>query len=253
MEVTETPAAIPGRSLGAGEGMAWIAGGWRLFMKAPLMWILAVLVILVIDAVLGFVPVLGQIAGALIKPIFFAGLMVACRSLDSGGDFDLEHVFAGFRHRRGNLLILAIVLLAVVVGIIAIGVGFISLTVGLAAFTHGLDDFNTAVATAAPILIVAGLAMVAMLLPVFMAYWFSPALIVLNGVPPGEAMKASLMGTLRNFVPFLLYAIVMCVLALIASIPFGLGLLVWAPVAMTSTYCAYRAIFTRPDPAAAPA
>ena len=253
MQVTETPAVIPGRSRAAGESMAWIGEGWRLFMKAPLMWILATLVIVVIEVVLGFVPLLGQLASFLIKPVFFAGLMIACRSLDAGGDFELEHVFAGFTHRFGNLVILGVVLLAFTVGIFAITFGFFALTIGLTAFTHGLEDLSAALATAAPFVLAAGLIMMALFLPLIMAYWFSPALVALNGVSPGEALLASLRGSLRNFVAFLLFGIVMCVLAVVASIPFGLGLLVWVPLVITSTYAAYKAIFTAAAPSPADA
>ena len=255
MQVTETPAVIPGRSVPAGEGLAWIATGWRLFAKAPLMWILAILVILVLEVVCGFVPILGQIASFIVKPVFFAGLIVACRSLDSGGDFELEHVFAGFTHRFGNLAILGVVLFAFTVGIIALAAGFFALTVGLTAFTHGLDNMEAVLQAAWAVILVGSLIMLALFLPLVMAYWFAPALIVLNGVSPGEAMLASLRASLRNFVPFLLYGIVMLVLAVVACIPFGLGLLVWVPLALTSTYAAYRAIFATEaaPPAAVPA
>ena len=60
------------------------------------------------------------------------------------------------------------------------------------------------------------------------------------------ALKESFFGSFRNFVPFLVYGIIMTVLAIIAAIPFGLGMLVWVPLAITSTYAAYRAIFTEP-------
>ncbi|HEX7465582.1 MAG TPA: hypothetical protein VF309_03000, partial [Usitatibacter sp.] len=49
----------------------------------------------------------------------------------------------------------------------------------------------------------------------------------------------------RNFIPFLLYGIVMLVLCVAAVIPIGLGLLVWIPLSVTSTYAAYRDIFTK--------
>jgi uncharacterized membrane protein len=43
--------------------------------------------------------------------------------------------------------------------------------------------------------------------------------------------------------PFLLYGIVMIVLAILASIPLGLGLLVLIPVMLASMYTAYRDIY----------
>ena len=57
-------------------------------------------------------------------------------------------------------------------------------------------------------------------------------------------MKESFFACFRNFVPFLLYGIVMSVAAVLAMIPFGLGFLVWVPVAIASTYVGYRQIFT---------
>ena len=64
--------------------------------------------------------------------------------------------------------------------------------------------------------------------------------------------KASFLACIRNFVPFIVYGLIMMVAAVVAMIPFGLGMLVWMPVAITSTYVAYRRIFTSslaPQPA----
>ena len=61
---------------------------------------------------------------------------------------------------------------------------------------------------------------------------------------PVDAMKASFFGCLANIVPFLLYGLVMFVAAVLAMIPFGLGMLVWVPVAIASNYVGYRQIFT---------
>jgi len=36
----------------------------------------------------------------------------------------------------------------------------------------------------------------------------------------------------------------MLVLAIVAMVPFGLGMLVWVPLMISSTYAAYRQIFT---------
>jgi uncharacterized membrane protein len=58
---------------------------------------------------------------------------------------------------------------------------------------------------------------------------------------------------MRNIIPFLVYGIVMMLLAIVAVIPFGLGMLVWVPLAITSTYTSYRAIFTADGAASVPA
>jgi uncharacterized membrane protein len=76
------------------------------------------------------------------------------------------------------------------------------------------------------------------------AYWFAPALVAMHNVPPAKAMMASLGATFRNVGPFLVFGLVMFFFLLVAMIPFGLGLLVWAPVMIASGYFSYREVFT---------
>jgi uncharacterized membrane protein len=76
-----------------------------------------------------------------------------------------------------------------------------------------------------------------------MATWFAPALIVLHDVAPTAAFKASFYACLRNWIPFLVYSVVLLVLFLVAAIPAGLGFLVLIPVLVASVYTAYRDIF----------
>src|SRR5689334_2783641 len=107
----ELKLVIPGRGLPAGAGWDWIAEGWSLFTKAPLMWILSLLVIFVIAVVVSLVPFLGQIIFQLLQGVIAAGFMVACRSLEKGGEFEIEHLAAGFSRRFVPLLIVGALLL----------------------------------------------------------------------------------------------------------------------------------------------
>jgi uncharacterized membrane protein len=87
------------------------------------------------------------------------------------------------------------------------------------------------------------LVMMALLLPLFMALWFAPALVVFHERGPVEAMKESFNGCLKNVVPFLVYGLVGLVFAILASIPVGLGWLVLGPVLIGSLYASYRDIY----------
>ena len=82
-----------------------------------------------------------------------------------------------------------------------------------------------------------------LLLPLIMALWFAPALVMLGEFSPGAAMKASFHGCLRNVIPFLMYGAIGLVLAIIATIPFGLGWFVLGPVTIASVYASYCDIF----------
>ena len=83
----------------------------------------------------------------------------------------------------------------------------------------------------------------ALMLPLYMAMWFAPALVVFHELGAVDAMKASFAGCLKNVVPFVLYGLVGLVLGIVASIPFGLGWLVLGPVAIASVYVGYRDIY----------
>jgi uncharacterized membrane protein len=235
---------LPGRGLPAGAGWDWIAGGWKLFARSPLMWIVAVVILFVIAIVMSFVPLIGSLAFQLLTPVFSAGLMVACRSLERGGEFELEHLFAGFRTRFANLLVVGLLYLVGGIILLLIVAAFAGFSILTAVFSGQTEEIVTALAASALTILLGVLVALALGVLLVAAYWFAPPLVIMHGVAPIEAMKLSFFACFRNFVPFLVYGIVMLVLAVIAMIPFGLGMLVWVPVAVASTYVAYRQIFT---------
>ena len=93
-------------------------------------------------------------------------------------------------------------------------------------------------------LIVALIALVVAVL-VAMAYWFAPALVVLNGEQPMAALQKSFAASSRNIGAFLLYGLIYIGLAIVASIPMGSGWLVLGPMVVGSCYAGWRTIFGR--------
>jgi uncharacterized membrane protein len=61
-------------------------------------------------------------------------------------------------------------------------------------------------------------------------------------------MRESFVASFRNFLPMLVYGIVMFALLLLAMLPLALGLFVWVPLLAASAYASYRSIFTEEDP-----
>ena len=228
-----------GRAVGAGQGWTWIADGFGLFKKAPGMWIALVIVLLVILIVLAFIPVLGAVATFLLMPLFVGGLMLGCRALQSGGELELGHLFAGFKTHTANLIVL---------GALAIGGWIIVMLpviaiVGAGAMFGMMRGDAAGAAAMGGSFVLAWLIAMALSIPIYMALWFAPALVVLRGLAPAAAVKESFLGCLKNIVPFLIYGLVMVVLGIVAAIPLGLGWLVLGPVAIASVYTAYRDIY----------
>ena len=227
------------RGVDAGQGWAWIVGGFELFKKQPGMWIGIIVLMFVIAIVLSIIPLLGSIALLLLMPVFGGGLMLGCRSVAGGGPLEIAHLFAGFKNHTGNLVILGalsigawIVVMLPVMAIVGFG-AFFGASQGGAAGAGGVGaSFLLA------FLIAFGLSVL-----IYMALWFAPALVVLRGMAPIAAVKASFSGCLKNIVAFLIYGGIAFVLAIVAAIPFGLGWLVLGPVMAGSIYVAYRDIY----------
>jgi uncharacterized membrane protein len=241
-QVVEIGGLTEPQSVPAGRGMGWITDGFSLFKMAPGIWIANIVIFFVIVMVLSFIPIVSLVLN-LFMPVFTAGFMLGCRDLDEGNDLQISHLFAGFQNRTGALVAVGALYLVMIIIIMGLAFGGMFMTGGGAEIMQNPEAIeNGAMPTAMLLALLIG---TALMIPVVMAYWFAPALIVFNeelGVI--EAMKMSFMGCLKNVIPFLLYGIVAMVLAIIASIPLMLGWLVLGPMLIGSMYVAYKEIFT---------
>lgn len=230
---------IEGRTVDAGRGWNWITEAFTLFRRQAGMWILVALLFGVLFIAVNMIPFLGALAGALLLPIFAAGLMLGCREQDQGGEIDINHLFAGFKQKTGDLVMVGVFNL---VGWLIIGL-VVLLVIGggalMAIMRGGMPGVGISILSMLiTMLLVAGLSV-----PIYMASWFAPALIVLNNMAPGAALKASFLACLKNMMPFLIYGLMLMLFGVLAAIPAGLGFLVLIPVLMASIYTAYRDIF----------
>ncbi len=229
-------AAEPHR-VDAARGLAWLAQGWSTFRQAPAVWIGISVIAVVLFVILAFVPLLGQLASTLLSILFAGGIMLGCRDLDRGRPLTVGHLFAGTQAHLSPLLVIGALYLAalfvmfLIVSLVGGGSFFAAMT--------GAADPGAAVASVILTALVVGL----LLVPLAMAVWFAPALSVLHAVAPVQALQSSFRGCLRNIVPFLVYGVLVLILAMLASIPLGLGWLVLLPVMAGSVYAGYKDIF----------
>ncbi|HUO44061.1 MAG TPA: BPSS1780 family membrane protein [Burkholderiales bacterium] len=227
------------RAVAAARGWDWIVDGFELFKKQPGIWILILIVFVIICLLVSRIPLVGSLASVVLAEIFLGGLMLGCRSLASGGSLEIGHLFAGFSNYTGNLVVLG-VLAAVGWIVVAIPAVLIVGTGGMLAMMHG--DLAGMMELGLS-LVLASLITLALSIPLYMALWFAPVLIVLNGAKPVAAARQSFSACWDNIVPFLVYGIVLLVLSFAAAIPLFLGFLVLGPVIIASVYTAYRDIF----------
>ncbi len=232
----------------AGRGWGWIVEGWGLFVKAPGVWIVMLLIYLAISVVLSLIPFVGVIAQALLSPALVGGMLYGAATQARGETLEIGHLFQGFRdqERMGPLVMLGLISVA----------GYVLMTLVVVMFVGGgmmmgamMDGANTGMPPEAMGGLFVGAGLVAVLivmtigLVVAMALFYGVPLVMLAGQNAWPAAQASVAACWINMLPLLVFGLVYLVLAVVAVIPLGLGLLVLGPVTVCAVYVSYREIF----------
>jgi len=232
------------KNVPAGRGWQWIVAAFNLSKKNPLIWIVLHLTLILIAVGLNMLPLIGPYLLYLLTPLLLGGLMSAARDTESGEDIEIAHLFRGFRQNTSHLITVGGVYLVgqVVISGVMIMLGGPELQQALRVGVEGIDPASITPEVATRIL-TALLVGSALFVPLAMATWFSPALVILDNQSAFAAMGDSLRASLRNMRPFLVYGAFSLLLLIVASIPFGIGLILWIPVMVLTIYTSYRDIF----------
>lgn len=239
---SSTPPAPPSgplepRKVAAGRGWQWIVEAWRIVRAQWLMWIVLVLAYSLIELLVGLTPWISHL-GVVLGPLFLGGLMLASYKATHGHEVELADLFAGFRQAARPLLAMGLILLLVF--------GAVDLSLHLAGFDPALlekaADKAPTTLPPAKVWLVVGVELTISLV-VAMATWLAPALVVLSGAGPLQALRLSFKAAIRNWLPLTVYGLFMLMLAFLTVLTFGLGMLLWMPVMTLSGFTAWRDIF----------
>jgi uncharacterized membrane protein len=236
------------RKLNAARGWIWIKHGYQLIMRNPLMSItFALLCALALFTVLKM-PVLGPLLAVMLIPIILAGYMRVCRALEEEEEVELAHLLKGFKKHTARLAALG--------GFLMLGMlvsSMVMVFVGGEPLRSLLENVNTAndpqllvdammtAGSGVAFSLMVGFAMICI---VMLAFQYAPMLVFFDNLPPLDALRASLTGSLRNLVPYVVYNLILQVVALVLGLlPYNVGLIVLLPLGLTSLYVSYRNIF----------
>jgi uncharacterized membrane protein len=234
------------RHVDPGACFDWLRQGWALFLADPGTWLACSLLTLLIGISPTLVPLVGGVATNLLMPILSAGLLDQARRQSRGEDIDVGGLFNGFRQRTGELVLLGVVFTVAIVAVVVV-IGIL-IGGGVAGGLFGASTGRPVVAGAGFGVVLGGLLLGGLLIslalvPLTMAMWFAPALVYFNGMAPVAAMKASFAACLANWLPFLVFSVILTVLCFFATLPLGLGFLVLLPVFSGALYASYRDVF----------
>lgn len=228
-----------------------------MFAAAPGTWIAICAIYVLVPVALLAAGSLGGLASAFLTPILSAGVFLAARAQDQGAGPRFEQLFGGFDRRwvkRLAVLGVADVVMTyamtwlVTAAVVAL-VGEDSMrifsstdAIDFNSFDFGSINFTALVLTvlvATPLLAI-GLFLIAM------AFWYTPGLVIVNGVAPLAALALSFRACMRNVGAALVYSLLGVLYLILASLPLGLGWIVLGPVMAGSWYATWRDVFGEP-------
>lgn len=226
----------------AGAAGRWLQRGWNLFTRSVGLWVVLALLLGIVLLVLNFVPLLGALAGALLMPALFGGLVYGAREVERGNALEIGHLVQAFREpgRAGPMLMLGLVPLggALLTGVLAAGVMSGAAGTGMATGSGGMGMG-----------MMAGGGMLMMLISLLIGLVSGALLLfaiprVMYGLDaPMAAIQASFRAALDNIAAYFVLAVIYFVLAIVAAIPFGLGFLVLTPVMAGAVHAAHAEVF----------
>ena len=192
----------------ARQGMVWLAQAYAMFKQQRLAWVVLLLGYYLVLVILRAIPVLGPYAMTVMKPVFAVGLLAAAWTQERGSPPKLSQLFQGF---RANLWALVPIGIFFVVGI-TIAVFASSLVDGgklldFLSVGGSMTEEQLANALAGGSLQIGMLFSALLSIPILLATWWAPALVVFQDAGPGAALLASLRAALANWKPLSIYAL----------------------------------------------
>jgi hypothetical protein len=233
----------------ASHGVKWLMQGFVLLRRSFFIWVLFVLLLWAMVFVSAKLPIAGLLL-ALLTPVFLGGLMLGCRALEKGAELEIAHFFAGFRNNTLDLITLGGLYLVgnvVIAGLMYV-IGGTAIQQIVAGQAQNIDpSMLTQVLGPALMALLVGMALS---VPLSMAIWFAPLLVILANQKPVQALRDSFNACLKNMLPFLVYGLVILVPLVLFMAHFDLtnmernpGLWLIVLFMLPSIYTSYRDIF----------
>jgi len=231
--MSDVPREFVYTSYPARQGMAWLRSAYTMFSQQRAGWVLLVVGYFLVLFVLRAIPYVGPYAMTVLKPVFAVGLLAAAWNQERGGAPRAQHLFQGFRANLWALLMIG----AFFVAGITLAVFASSLVDGgklLELMANGAqteDELITALSD--PRIELGMLFSVLLSLPIIVATWWAPALVVFQDASAMGALAASIRAAMANWRPLIVYALAVFLYAgVIPAVCIKLVALIVPPPAM---------------------
>ena len=231
----------------ASAGFAWIKLSFLLFRAQPTGWLTLLAAWLLASLGLLIVPFIGGAIFGILQPGFFAGFVIAARDQEAGMPVGVHQLFAAFRFNGKPLVTIGSITLLANLLVFAV-LAMLGFPLTMAAGVDGMPDMAEYARTlqGKEWIVWLGLSLSMVVKGVL---WFTCALLALNQMPATHAIRWSFYALVANFVPMLVFAVVMTAMFIFAAIPLLLGMFIVIPIFAIAHYVSYRDLFRVVDEA----
>lgn len=196
------------KTVRARQGIAWVQGGFRVFLKQPLGYsglfaLIGLAVLLLLQ-----LPFIGPVLALGLMPIGSLAFLIATRDVLAGRSAHPALVFGPLRQpaRRRALIQLGAVYAASAIAVVLLahlldGGRFAEAVLAIAEERATPETFND------PMLEFGLLLRLALMIVLSLAFWHTPALVYWDGLTIGKAIFASMLACWRSLGAFALYGI----------------------------------------------
>jgi hypothetical protein len=222
-------------------GARWLIMPLRIFKDYFGFWLVIGMVFLIVTFISIYIPVIEHIFG-ITSVIASAVITLICAAQFQNEDLDFSALWSKFKIHLLPLIILNVLF---VVGVVIVLIPLIIFFGGVSLVS--LIDIETIQYQNFPVqaLVFSALVSLVLLVLLFMAMFFAPALIVMHDLGPKSAMKHSLKGCLANMLPAILYSLIILIaLPIFLRLTLGFGIVVAIPWLMIASYVSYRDVWT---------
>lgn len=257
-EMLEAPRAVR-----AGRGYDWYLEAWELFKRHPFVWLGVMLLFVLVAMGLGLIPY-GSLLQYITFPFLMAIVFALGERLRKSGDGpgpSYDEIYNQVGAAAVSLAILGLlylgmlVLITMLAAMPMLGPNGVKMLLGL---TPPAEITPANAADLGMKMVLAALVLLALMVPVLMAYWFAPGLVVLHRMSPMQALRLSFVACFRNVLPFLVSGLVALMLFIAMSmlffglstvigmfglVIFAVAWIVFATVMVIGSYVAYRDLF----------
>jgi hypothetical protein len=198
------PAAIAFERYPARRGALWLKQAYAMLSAHRVAWLVLLLLYYGVFGLVELIPQIGHHIAFVLKPVFEVGFLAAAWAQERGEAPRPRHLFQGFHSNLWVLLPLGLILvagisLAVLATALVDGGAFLDLLYGKTA----PDDPNLATGRIQLAMLFGALCS----LPVLLALWFAPALVVFQDCSTLQAVSVSFKAAVANWRPIALYGL----------------------------------------------